>query len=165
MKKIAIIIASRQGLAPALTIHRELPGTELFYAGEGEANPCTSIDSIPAFIATNFTRYEGLVFIGALGICVRAIAPCTQSKYTDPAVVCIDSMGRNAISVLSGHVGGANALTRRLAAILGAVPVITTQSDNNDLWALDTIHERFEGWNHLQVRQPPSRGPTPRHPR
>ena len=100
MKKIAIIIASRQGLAPALTIHRELPGTELFYAGEGEANPCTSIDS----------------------------------------------MGRNAISVLSGHVGGANALTRRLAAILGAVPVITTQSDNNDLWALDTIHERFEGW-------------------
>ena len=118
MKKIAIIIASRQGLAPALTIHRELPGTELFYAGEGEANPCTSIDSIPAFIATNFTRYEGLVFIGALGICVRAIAPCTQSKYTDPAVVCIDSMGRNAISVLSGHVGGANALTRRLAAIL-----------------------------------------------
>lgn len=146
MKKIAIIIASRQGLAPALTIHRELPGTELFYAGEGEANPCTSIDSIPAFIATNFTRYEGLVFIGALGICVRAIAPCTQSKYTDPAVVCIDSMGRNAISVLSGHVGGANALTRRLAAILGAVPVITTQSDNNDLWALDTIHERFEGW-------------------
>ena len=146
MKKIAIIIASRQGLAPALTIHRELPGTELFYAGEGEANPCTSIDSIPAFIATNFTRYEGLVFIGALGICVRAIAPCTQSKYTDPAVVCIDSMGKNAISVLSGHVGGANALTHRLAAILGAVPVITTQSDNNDLWALDTIHERFEGW-------------------
>ena len=146
MKKIAIIIASRQGLAPALTIHRELPGTELFYAGEGEANPCTSIDSIPAFIATNFTRYEPHLFIGALGISGRAIPPCTQTKYTDPAVVCIDSMGRNAISVLSGHVGGANALTRRLAAILGAVPVITTQSDNNDLWALDTIHERFEGW-------------------
>ena len=82
MKKIAIIIASHQGVAPALIIHRELPETELFYAGEGQENPCTSIDSIPAFVATNFTRYEGLVFIGALGICVRAIAPCIHSKYT-----------------------------------------------------------------------------------
>ena len=141
MKKIAIIIASHQGVAPALIIHRELPETELFYAGEGQENPCTSIDSIPAFVAANFTRYEALVFI-----CVRAIAPCTQSKYTDPAVVCIDSTGKHVISVLSGHVGGANELTRRLASILGAFPVITTQSDNNDLWALDTIHERFEGW-------------------
>ena len=146
MKKIAIIIASHQGLAQALTIHRELPKTELFYAGEGQENPCTSIDSIPAFVATNFTCYEGLVFIGALGICVRSIAPCIHSKYTDPAVVNIDSTGKHVISVLSGHVGGANELTRRLASILGAAPVITTQSDNNDLWALDTIHERFEGW-------------------
>lgn len=146
MKKIAIIIASHQGLAQALTIHRELPETELFYAGEGQENPCTSINSIPAFVATNFTCYEGLVFIGALGICVRSIAPCIHSKYTDPAVVNIDSTGKHVISVLSGHVGGANELTRRLASILGADPVITTQSDNNDLWALDTIHERFEGW-------------------
>ena len=146
MKKIAIIIASHQGVAPALIIHRELPETELFYAGEGQENPCTSIDSIPVFVAANFTRYEALVFIGALGICVRAIAPCIQSKYTDPAVVNIDSTGKHVISVLSGHVGGANELTRRLASILGAFPVITTQSDNNDLWALDTIHERFEGW-------------------
>lgn len=146
MKKIAIIIASHQGLAQALTIHRELFKTELFYAGEGQENPCTSIDSIPAFVAANFTHYEGLVFIGALGICVRAIAPCIHSKYTDPAVVNIDSTGKHVISVLSGHVGGANELTRRLASILGADPVITTQSDNNDLWALDTIHERFEGW-------------------
>ena len=146
MKKIAIIIASHQGLAQALTIHRELPKTELFYAGEGQENPCTSINSIPAFVATNFTCYEGLVFIGALGICVRSIAPCIHSKYTDPAVVNIDSTGKHVISVLSGHVGGANELTRRLASILGAAPVITTQSDNNDLWALDTIHERFEGW-------------------
>ena len=146
MKKIAIIIASHQGLAQSLTIHRELPETELFYAGEGQENPCTSINSIPAFVATNFTCYEGLVFIGALGICVRSIAPCIHSKYTDPAVVNIDSTGKHVISVLSGHVGGANELTRRLASILGAAPVITTQSDNNDLWALDTIHERFEGW-------------------
>ncbi len=53
MKKIAIIIASHQGVAPALIIHRELPETELFYAGEGQENPCTSIDSIPAFIVLN----------------------------------------------------------------------------------------------------------------
>ena len=84
MKKIAIIIASHQGVAPALIIHRELPETELFYAGEGQENPCTSIDSIPAFVAANFTRYEALVFIGALGICVRAIAPCITLSPSSP---------------------------------------------------------------------------------
>jgi len=149
MKKTAIIIASHQGVKLARIIHRAFPETELFYAGEGWETSCTHIDSIPAFVAANFTRYEALVFIGALGICVRAIAPCTQSKYTDPAVVCIDSTGKNAISVLSGHVGGANELTRRLAAILGAFPVITTQSDNNDLWALDTIHDGFN-WGEIE---------------
>lgn len=72
---------------------------------------------------------DSLVFIGALGICVRAIAPWVTDKHTDPAVVCLDSMGRHAIAVLSGHIGGANELCRRVARIVGAEPVITTQSD------------------------------------
>ena len=86
-----------------------------------------------------------LVFIGALGICVRAIAQAVGSKYDDPAVTCVDSGGRHAIAVLSGHVGGANELTRRVARILGASPVITTQSDGEGLWALDTLARQF-GW-------------------
>ena len=89
--------------------------------------------------------YDGFVFIGAMGICVRTIAPYVKDKHEDPAVVCVDSMGMNAISVLSGHIGGANDLTRDIAALIGAREVITTQSDNAGLWALDTFEQRF-GW-------------------
>ena len=143
MNKIAVIIASDQGAKLALTIRQELPGAELYSAVEREH--CTPITSIQTFVSEQFSRFDALVFIGALGICVRAIAPCVRSKYTDPAVINIDSSGNHVISVLSGHVGGANRMTLRLAAILGANPVITTQSDNNDLWALDTLGQTY-GW-------------------
>ena len=88
-------------------------------------------------------QYDAFVFIGAMGICVRTIAPYVNDKHTDPAVVCVDSLGMHVISVLSGHIGGANEMTNRLAEALGANPVITTQSDNAGLWALDTFEERF----------------------
>lgn len=86
-----------------------------------------------------------IIFICAMGICVRSIAPFINDKHTDPAVVCVDSLGRNVISVLSGHVGGANDLAHKLSDVLKANPVITTQSDLQNLWALDTIAGRF-GW-------------------
>ncbi len=95
-------------------------------------------------IATNWKKFDAFIFIGAMGICVRTIAPYIKDKHKDPAVVCIDSLGQNVISVLSGHVGGANDLTREIAAILGAREVITTQSDNAGLWALDTFQQRFD---------------------
>lgn len=88
---------------------------------------------------------EAIIFVGALGICVRKILPLVNDKYTDPAVLCIDSTGRYVIPVLSGHIGGANQLARRIAGILGAEAVITTQSDNMGLWSLDTLAQRF-GW-------------------
>lgn len=88
---------------------------------------------------------EFIIFIGALGICVRTISPLVSNKHTDPGVICIDSNGINVISVLSGHIGGANKLTKEIAAILGSYPVITTQSDNMGLWALDTLPSEF-GW-------------------
>ena len=143
MNKIAVIIASDQGAKLALTIRQELPGAELYSTVDREH--CTPITSIQTFVSEQFSRFDALVFIGALGICVRAIAPCVRSKYTDPAVINIDSSGNHVISVLSGHIGGANRMTLRLAAILGANPVITTQSDNNDLWALDTLGQTY-GW-------------------
>lgn len=96
-------------------------------------------------VAARWKDFDAFIFIGAMGICVRTIAPLVEDKHTDPAVVCVDSLGRHAIAVLSGHVGGANDLTRQVAAILGADPVITTQSDLSGLWALDTLAERF-GW-------------------
>ena len=88
---------------------------------------------------------EAIVFVGALGICVRKIIPYIKDKYTDPAVVCVDSTGRFVIPVLSGHIGGANELARRIANITGGEAVITTQSDNTGLWPLDTIGRQF-GW-------------------
>lgn len=86
---------------------------------------------------------EAIVFIGALGICVRKILPLVNDKHTDPAVICIDTTGKYVIPVLSGHVGGANELAKVIAGTIGAEAVITTQSDNTGLWALDTLARRF----------------------
>ncbi|PWC13429.1 cobalt-precorrin 5A hydrolase [Brenneria corticis] len=91
-----------------------------------------------------FQRYAALVVIGATGIAVRAIAPLLNDKLTDPAVVVIDERGQHVISLLSGHVGGANALTRHLADLLGAEAVITTATDVNQLAALDTLAAELE---------------------
>jgi len=95
-------------------------------------------------VCKEWKKQDAFIFIGAMGICVRTIAPYIKDKHSDPAVVCIDSLGKNVISVLSGHVGGANELTRNIAAVLGAREVITTQSDNAGLWALDTFEQRFD---------------------
>lgn len=97
-----------------------------------------------ANVGKRWKDFDAFVFIGAMGICVRTIAPYIKDKHKDPAVVCVDSMGLNAISVLSGHIGGANNLTRDIAAMIGAHEVITTQSDNAGLWALDTFEARFD---------------------
>ena len=128
--KIAVIQISEAGKDIVLTIQREL-GAKTIRRTE---------------VGKQWNKFDAFVFIGAMGICVRTIAPYITDKHTDPAVVCIDSLGQNVISVLSGHVGGANELTRSIAATIGAREVITTQSDNAGLWALDTFEQRF-GWS------------------
>ena len=97
------------------------------------------------FLKEHWTEFDAVIFIGALGICTRSIAPALKNKYEDPAVVCIDSTGKYVIPVVSGHVGGANDLARDLAAHLGAHAIVTTQSDNENLWPLDTL-DRCMGW-------------------
>ena len=96
-------------------------------------------------VSPRWHDYNAFVFISALGICVRTIAPLIAVKHADPAVVCVDTCGKHAIAVVSGHVGGANELTKIIAHIIGAEAVITTQSDLSGLWALDTLAARF-GW-------------------
>jgi cobalt-precorrin 5A hydrolase len=86
-----------------------------------------------------FHSYEGLVFIMACGIVVRSIAPYLESKGKDPAVVVMDEMGRHVISLLSGHLGGANELTTKVSAITGGIPVITTATDINNVIAFDVF--------------------------
>nr|WP_302447951.1 cobalt-precorrin 5A hydrolase [Eubacterium ramulus] len=98
-------------------------------------------EGLQAWCETVFEQSEVLIFIGACGIAVRTIAPFLDSKYTDPAVLVADEQGGHVISLLSGHLGGANAWTQFLAEGLQADPVITTASDVNgrlavDVWAV-----------------------------
>ena len=120
--KIAIIQISEAGKDIALTLQRQLKAKSIQRTKVGN----------------EWKNFDAFIFIGAMGICVRTIAPLVEDKHKDPAVVCVDSLGQNVIAVLSGHVGGANELTREVAAIIGGHEVITTQSDNAGLWALDT---------------------------
>ena len=125
---IAIIQISEAGNEIASTLQRELKAKVIQRSEVGE----------------EWQQQDAFIFIGAMGICVRTIAPFVNDKHEDPAVVCVDSMGLNAISVLSGHIGGANDLAREVAGIIGGREVITTQSDNAGLWALDTFEKRFD---------------------
>ena len=127
MQKIAIINISEESRQMGLTLEIDL-----------QAHPIKRAE-----VGKRWKEFDAFIFIGAMGICVRTIAPFIKDKHEDPAVICVDSMGNHVVSVLSGHVGGANDLTRHVAAVLGAEPVVTTLSDNAGLWALDTLEERF----------------------
>lgn len=83
-------------------------------------------------------QVHGIIFVGALGIAVRAIAPNIVSKGKDPGIIVIDDMERYVISVLSGHIGGANELTAYIAEKLRSTPVITTATDGHGVFAVDT---------------------------
>lgn len=139
--KTTIIVISEASIGIAKSIKQELPESEIFST---IANAdCQHIQSLQEAVPQLFHSSDALIFIGAMGICVRAIAPCIEDKKTDPAVLCVDSTGRYVVSVLSGHIGGANGLTKYIASILGAEPVITTRSDRTGLWALDTIGNKY----------------------
>ena len=125
--KTAIIQISEAGSEIASSLKRQLDAKIILRTDVGK----------------QWNKFDAFIFIGAMGICVRTIAPYVKDKHEDPAVVCIDSLGLHVISVLSGHVGGANELTHDISAMIGAREVITTQSDNAGLWALDTLAERF----------------------
>lgn len=85
----------------------------------------------------SFRESDALIFVGAVGIAVRAIAPFVKSKEHDPAVICIDERGQNVIPVLSGHIGGANRLAVKIGEIIGGRAVITTATDINGKLAVD----------------------------
>lgn len=98
---------------------------------------CAVEEPLAEWTGRQFEMADGLIFIGAAGIAVRAIASHLRDKYQDPAVVVVDERGRFAISLLSGHVGGANALAGTIADLIGAAPVVTTASDVNGREAID----------------------------
>lgn len=114
------------------------------------AHPGQEGFSLTSWTAEQFPKRSALIFIGAAGIAVRAVAPYIKSKAEDPAVVCLDELGQYAIPLLSGHLGGANTLAGELAAMTGGTAVITTATDVNGLFAVDLWAKR----QHMAVLQP-----------
>ena len=127
----AYLAFTAKGLALAEKLAAEYPGS-VARCGHEPGQP-----GLADWTARQFAHSDALIFVGAVGIAVRAVAPHCKSKASDPAVVVLDECGRFAVPVLSGHLGGANELARRLAAVCGAVPVITTATDANGVFAVD----------------------------
>ena len=101
-------------------------------------------ESVMRWAAEAFGSSDALLFIGAVGIAVRAIAPLLRSKTVDPAVVVMDELGRHVIPILSGHIGGANELALEIARRTGAQPVITTATDINGVPAIDVWAKKHD---------------------
>ena len=141
--KTAIILVSESSLPIAKTLQAEIPESRIY--AKHDFDGCVRVGRYEDVLMPCFNASVPIIFIGAMGICVRAISPWIFDKHTDSPVVCVDGTGRYAIPVVSGHVGGANDLARHVASILGAEAVITTRSDNELLWPLDTLGREF-GW-------------------
>ena len=139
MSQIAIAGFTANGCVLAQKIANELEGARAWAPHRiAEEVGLPGFDSVGAWAGEAFAQgCDGIVFVGACGIAVRAVAPYVASKMHDPAVVCVDEAGRWAISLLSGHVGGANDLARRVARIVGATPVVTTATDVRGVFAID----------------------------
>lgn len=132
---IAFLSFSEKGAALAERLRRALGGT------------VTCTKSVQGFSLSEWTEKafaanRALVFVGAVGIAVRAVAPYLKSKAADPAVVAVDECARFAVPVVSGHLGGANDLARAIAEVCGAAAVITTATDANGVFAVDEWAKR-----------------------
>ncbi len=148
-KGIAIVALTDRGARLAGAVASHVKGADVFLPHRLAARVRTgSLGFSPplsSLIPRLFAEYRQLVFFCALGAVVRLVAPWLKGKSEDPAVVVVDERGWNVISVLSGHLGGANRLARELAEFLGARPVITTATDLHGIPALDELC-RERGW-------------------
>ena len=127
----AILVVTEKGFEIAKKIS-ETCGGQIFLKER-------DFDSLKNFVSEIFTKFDALIFISATGIAVRIIASHIRSKISDPAVVVVDERGKNVVSLLSGHVGGGNFLTRQIAEILNANPVITTATDVEEKISADSF--------------------------
>ena len=134
---ISVFAYTRQGMLTGEKTISAFPNDEInFYAPQRICGGRYQQINSPTeyFYGDQFIRSDLLIIIGSCGIAVRLIAPHLQNKGTDPAVLCVDDMGRYVIPLLSGHIGGANKFAEKLAETLSAQAVITTATD---------IHNRF----------------------
>ncbi len=144
--KIAVISLTESGR----NISRKIADNSddcICYAFEKHCGDEISFASLGGLTAEIFGKYNALIYICACGTAVRVIAPHIVSKFTDPAVIVVDEQGKFAVSLLSGHIGRANALAKKIAGIIGAKPVITTATDIGGKFSPDS----FAAANHLHI--------------
>lgn len=147
----AVVAITKHGVEIARKLHETLPDTHVYYTDkfakgdEKQKGIYLFSGNVRSHLGKWFGTYRGLILIISLGAVVCMIAPLLKDKKTDPAVVVIDDKAEHVISVLSGHLGGANELTRQVAALLHARPVITTASDVQQTIAVDLFGRSF-GW-------------------
>jgi cobalt-precorrin 5A hydrolase len=138
--EIAVWAITPNGASLASKIAAGVPKADVYVAQKiGGPAEASCFESLAQAVAGCFHRYTGHVFIMATGIVVRTVAPLMFHKSRDPAVVVADDRGQFAISLLSGHLGGANKLAEQVAAAIGAKPVITTATDVNGVPAIDVL--------------------------
>lgn len=147
--KLAIFAITKHGIGIARRLKDRLPHADVHVPRKFEADaPAGSLVYdvlLSKLIGEVFHSYDTIVFVISLGAVVRMIAPHLRDKHVDPAVLVIDDKAKFVISVLSGHVGGANEETEHVASILGAQPVITTASDVGKTIPVDILG-RHLGW-------------------
>ncbi|WP_243372758.1 cobalt-precorrin 5A hydrolase [Geotalea sp. SG265] len=147
--RIAIIAITRNGARLGAQISEGFSKADFYvlqkFAGAAGKKTLPFIGELKELVRRLWPETEGFVFIMATGIVVRMIAPLLEAKDKDPAVVVMDDGGRFAISLLSGHLGGANELAGRCAFLTGAREVITTATDANNLPSFDMLAKE-EGW-------------------
>ena len=156
-KGIAVVAITRRGVETALKIKEALDNAGLsstVYAPKKyNQNGVVPLDKkLADFIKDTYSTVDALVAVMATGIVIRAVAPYLESKLTDPAVVGVDAAGKFVISLLSGHYGGANELTKIIAKGIGGTAVITTASDVTGKQSVDELAKTL----HLTIQNPES---------
>lgn len=154
---IAVIAITRHGVETALKIQKALDVAGLngiVYAPKKyNQNGVVALDKRFAdFIQDVYSKVDALVAVMATGIVIRVVAPLLESKLTDPAVVAVDASGKFVISLLSGHLGGANDLAHTIAKGINAIPVITTATDVMGKQSVDELARSL----HLTIQNPDS---------
>ncbi|MCP4721366.1 MAG: cobalt-precorrin 5A hydrolase [Desulfobacteraceae bacterium] len=157
---IAVWAITPNGLTLGQDICAKISGARLFVAEQLTTNSIPELSGREIEVLTfkklseelllQFTRFSSHIFIFSTGIAVRMLAPLIKSKTTDPGVVVVDDKGIHAISLLSGHLGGANQLAQKIATLINARAVVTTATDINNLPSIDMLAQE----NNLQIENP-----------
>ena len=142
--KLAVWTVTRGAGLNGVEIKNKIEGIDVFTLSKFKIDNSIQIENFTEELNEAFNKYDGHIFIMATGIVIRKIASLIKSKDVDPAVVVIDEGMNFVISLLSGHLGGANDLTQNLHEIFGLVPIITTSSDVTGKIAVDTLSQKLK---------------------